>query len=935
MPNSFKSNAKRMGVKSVFSNQGDLVITTFGKGNKADVAFSGKEGGRGYPMPHEAEQFTITKIDEKIDLERGPLAAILDNPVDSPRDDYLHLKANLEEKYYGKTFPNDTIRIQIIYNLLGIQKIFGLYVTDIIHSINNLQSEEDKWENDLVGLSLRDEKKVDDRLEKMLPYLALFGDIFQIPARKARKPNKSFRSDKEPPVDPAYVENRRILRTLGGIRQLTAHGKNSHLLFTDPNGWKSKQKKDITIDQDLIEDVFRKRVETVNKGFLEHSKRNLKILFDYLGAATSEEKKQITREYYKFSILKEGKNLGINVTKLREYMLEKFCPEVFDKKNKVVNTYRQKLYVITDFILLRALNEQSGLVSEKIEQLRSALNEDEKEDLYRRFAVEIWPSVKETLQRFFKEFHGKYDEVTESDNTLAGWVSDVQFGSKNVPWFVKLLSFMCSFLEGKEINELLTAFIHCFENIESFNNVLNNLGETNRRFNNDYFILNKPGNCGLIAQHLRVLASIGKMKGDMAGAKRLLYRVAIQMIGAPKYLEDVSDEWLAENVLLDPKAADYRQKKSNVNPFRNFIAKNVINSRRFLYLVRYTDAKTVRQLMSNRKIVRYVLERLPEKQIDSYYSGIAEAKDDASPDLQRDALTDKLVRYSFQALLDDRQNIVVYSHSRGNSPEADFAIAVEKLKALTGLYLTVAYVAVKNLVKVNARYFIAFSAFERDNELLRKKDAAAVKRHDIRYSYTEDNGKQKERDCQSYSLTRYFLAADEAIHYDPAPGEPFDREACHKYFDEHPRHFTKRYREYFHKEIGEALEISPTGYLAVAARNNVEHLNVLASMSRYIGDFRAGTDKPMTSYFDLFHYLLQRMLIETEGLQFSQRWTKPLLGEGVPNNDLIHTTFVSLAYCLPRYKNLTTEALFDTDSVSGKARAKRIEENSKGKGKKK
>ncbi|MDR1140180.1 MAG: hypothetical protein LBL62_00710, partial [Planctomycetaceae bacterium] len=54
--------------------------------------------------------------------------------------------------------------------------------------------------------------------------------------------------------------------------------------------------------------------------------------------------------------------------------------------------------------------------------------------------------------------------------------------------------------------------------------------------------------------------------------------------------------------------------------------------------------------------------------------------------------------------------------------------------------------------------------------------------------------------------------------------------------------------------------------------------------------------------------------------------------QGMVNWDWLKIAYVSLAYNLPRYKNLTIEALFDEDSESGKKLAedrKRKEEEKK------
>lgn len=156
MAKTTKTVAKRMGVKSVLAyGEERMAITTFGRGNAAEIAVDAGQRGKGLMIPHRTERFTVNKIDKKIDLEQGDLESILNNPAEQVGEDYLGLKATLEKEFFGKEFPNDNVRIQMIHNILDIQKILGLYVNDIIYCVNNLRDEEVINEkNDIVGLAM-------------------------------------------------------------------------------------------------------------------------------------------------------------------------------------------------------------------------------------------------------------------------------------------------------------------------------------------------------------------------------------------------------------------------------------------------------------------------------------------------------------------------------------------------------------------------------------------------------------------------------------------------------------------------------------------------------------------------------------------------------------------------------------------------------------
>ncbi|MGL6196317.1 MAG: hypothetical protein ACRC2T_15985 [Thermoguttaceae bacterium] len=134
MTNNTKTKAKRMGVKSVLAyGENKLAITAFGQGNDAEIAVStDAKGSDIHPLPHRTDWFSVNRIDDEIGFERGELESLVKNPAENVGEDYLQIKGTLEKEFFGQEFPNDNARIQIIHNILDIQKIIGLYVNDII-----------------------------------------------------------------------------------------------------------------------------------------------------------------------------------------------------------------------------------------------------------------------------------------------------------------------------------------------------------------------------------------------------------------------------------------------------------------------------------------------------------------------------------------------------------------------------------------------------------------------------------------------------------------------------------------------------------------------------------------------------------------------------------------------------------------------------------
>jgi hypothetical protein len=354
MPNNSqkKTDAKRIGVKSVLLHGNEnITITTFGKGNKAEVAIQTDKTGSNLAQKYEERNLTAQKLTSAGFEMLGTIGGdyldpvILANPADRAGEDYLQLKGTLEKEFFSEEFPNDNVRIQIIHNILDIQKILGLYVNDIIYCVNNLR--DDFWitykdekgisktseEPDIVGTGSGKQKGA---LPKMRHYFGFFGKAFRGVSPKPEK-GKDGKLTNQAEFDAVDNYNLSVLAVLNELRQVTAHYKNCHKIFLQNEKlWKElKIKKDIVVScsynqqgkklevcENLIENAYTKRTADINSKFLDHSKVNLRILFRLFNDVKQDE---IIEGYYRFSILKEGKNIGLNMTKLRMELLKNIC----------------------------------------------------------------------------------------------------------------------------------------------------------------------------------------------------------------------------------------------------------------------------------------------------------------------------------------------------------------------------------------------------------------------------------------------------------------------------------------------------------------------------------------------------------------------------------------------------------------------------------
>ena len=146
-----KSMAKAAGVKSVFAADGTVYMTSFGRGN--DAVLEKKIISDKYENINTGDPaFELKSVSAvKYELTNGRVKSInatAENPLhngddkpDAVHSDMLGLKETLEKRYYGKAFDSDNIHIQLIYNILDIEKILAVYSTNAVYALNNIFNE--------------------------------------------------------------------------------------------------------------------------------------------------------------------------------------------------------------------------------------------------------------------------------------------------------------------------------------------------------------------------------------------------------------------------------------------------------------------------------------------------------------------------------------------------------------------------------------------------------------------------------------------------------------------------------------------------------------------------------------------------------------------------------------------------------------------------
>ena len=904
-----KSSAKAAGVKSTFVIKGDeLLITSFGRGNQAlrEKSVTGEtvtslRTPEAFGATAEGNRF---RIEAKRFLTEDRQSITVDNPLINdthhPGDDLIHCREALERRFFGITFK-DNIHIQAAYSILDIEKILTVHINNIVYALNNMLRNNGPEYSDLIGYLGLDGKyatyesfcgdKRDERLysrfkalceQKQLGYFGI--EIIDPKKSAAEKGKAEKKADKEKPDkhEPVCVTEEQffyMLCLLGQLRQALAHGDNEKAKYLyDLSSCKSPAAEKA---RQVLDMLYEKRVGMLNHRFIDMSKNDLILLFRAFSVTKPEDKRRYTKDYYDFVVRKSYKNLGFSVKTLREEIVSGIEEAAIVKDDRY-STVRQKLYRLFDFALFSYYRGDAKAAEELIDSLRASANALEKARIYVKEARRVWPLVQDQVLNHILP-NVTADQINEliKDKVQPGvtqdMIADSLIGNK-ADYFCEYIYLLTLFLDGKEINDLLTTLINKFENIDSFNSVMAEAG-----LKTGYIgIFNVFSRSAAVSGELRAINSFARMSTESGDAKEIMFIEAARLLGYPE-----SDEKLKEYIkeILSKEKGPRRFDGNKDFSFRNFIANNVIESTRFRYLVRYGNTEQLSKLAKNTAVVRFVLNGIPDDQIRRYYlscNGINYSN--AGMDEMRDDLCSRIARVSFTDFSGVKQRPVEGS-TEGEEKQ--------RYVAIIRLYLAVLYLLVKNLVYVNSRYFLAFHCVERDAVLM------GVKLKD-------------ENDDRVYA------------------------EAAKVYLQLYPG--KKRVNKYLHDNFENSDPWAVTAY-----RNTVEHLGAVRNAHLYIGDA-----KSFSSYFELYHYLVQRSLIsqfEHDKQILSRRegpgYGKPIISEEKINpvmlkyfalvqrygcycKDMVKALNVPFAYNLPRYKNLSIDGLFDRNDTREKPKGKEI-----------
>lgn len=868
-----KSSVKAAGMKSILVSENKMYITSFGKGNSAVLEYEvDKVDNNNYNKTQlsskdnsNIELGDVNEVNITFSSKRGNESGVeinTSNPThrsgeSSPvRWDMLGLKSELEKRFFGKTL-DDNIHIQLIYNILDIEKILAVYVTNIVYALNNMLGEGDESNYDFMGyLSTFNTYKVftnpngstlsDDKKENIRKSLSKFNALLK--TKRLGYFGLEEPKTKDTRVLEAYKKRvYHMLAIVGQIRQCVFHDLSEHSEY-DLYSFIDNSKKVYRECRETLDYLVDERFDSINKGFIQGNKVNISLLIDMMKGYEADD---IIRLYYDFIVLKSQKNLGFSIKKLREKILDEYG---FRFKDKQYDSVRSKMYKLMDFLLFCNYYRNDIAAGESlVRKLRFSMTDDEKEGIYADEAAKLWGKFRNDFENIADHMNGDViKELGKADMDFDEKILDSEKkNASDLLYFSKMIYMLTYFLDGKEINDLLTTLISKFDNIKEFLKIMKSSAiDVECELTAGYKLFNDSQR---ITNELFIVKNIASMRKPAASAKLTMFRDALTILGID---DKITDDRISEILKL-------KEKGKGIHGLRNFITNNVIESSRFVYLIKYANAQKIREVAKNEKVVMFVLGGIPDTQIERYYKSCVEFPDMNS---SLEAKRSELARMIKNIRFDDFKNVKQQAKGREN-------VAKERAKAVIGLYLTVMYLLVKNLVNVNARYVIAIHCLERDFGLYKE-------------IIPELASKNLKNDYRILSQTLCELCDNG---------------------DESPNLFLKK-----NKRLRKCVEVdinNADSSMTRKYRNCIAHLTVVRELKEYIGDIRT-----VDSYFSIYHYVMQRCITKREDDTKQEekiKYEDDLLKNHGYTKDFVKALNSPFGYNIPRFKNLSIEQLFD------------------------
>lgn len=921
--------AKGAGVKNNFQFGDNVYVSTFGKKNET-IIDKVKDNGEVTEI-NSGYTYDISLNDKKLILNSKILPeshknlAINNNKVNK-KFDSIGLNEAILKEIFQKGEYSDTIHIQVGYNILDMNKIISLYYYNIVYTINHLSRDTyHEMEEDFLGnfnFSSSIEKYDSNRNWNFYDFNSKAKDryLYFYPFNKLRcdkltdlnnelKELKKEKSEKEKSQNNDEIDtkiankkeeintlindeelsqqqdkyNYDVLRILCFVRNSIVHssirGSNSEGKYNIKNALYKINNINI-LPEDLtqvIDELFEGSLIEINDSFSENAKRNLWIISQLQNKNIDN---KLINNYYEYSILKKGKNIGINIKKVRENIINNDFGTEMNDEEFIEN--RKKINTVYDFMIYLWLNTAKYYaqynsfkkpIDEYIQLLRKqtiSKKLEAKDEVYEKIANDFRMTNFDIKTKIVSVIKKSFDENTNISISEEGLkkVSPSDFSL-----FSKLIYFISYFLSNKEKNELITSLTNKLDNIDSLNKMyskaaeLNNLNTQELDYNEDYKLFN---NAEQIASELRIINSLSHMQDfkvinmddnieSVYGLYKGLYIDALNSLGA----------YNSESIYLSFMNSNDSKKKKLLK-IKNFIKINIINSIRFQYIIKYIDPIECQKYIECECLVKSILNQMEDSILIKYYNNL---------------FADIIIE------IKDKQNVVneiyikllSFNYIYLSNGNLDDNTEIEKIKSLGKLYYTIIYLAVKNLVNVNSIFAIACECYERDYSMVcgNKDDVygslpKVLKLFNLSVAGYE--GKKNNKKAIKKLKSRFFDKDNNCI--------------------------------FNNKDIIKII------------RNNCLHLTIINNASKYLNDIKlepqlSRNDNVLPIYYDLYVFILEKTilkevpikLIKVENGEAKEKDYNKLV-KNHPDKDLIKYLLIPFAYNLARYKNLTIRDLF-------------------------
>ena len=844
-----KSKVKLNGVKAVYHISPDVRVTTaFGRGNNSVLDKRIENGTIEELQNHSDIDVNISRKTysfrkKSLKKDAGQFS------VPDNTNDQLGIRTELEKEIFGGNF-DDNIHIQAAYAVNDIIKMLSVAANLAETAINGLDRK--NTENDMIGYYIiphityqayAGNKKTEFdnfiRSVKAQETFSYFPDILP-----------KFREESEEESDKEKLYYLMCIVSL--IRNSTIHyaagnSRNADSMDYIFGEFNSVNKEALTATAD---NLIESKIDSINKGFSKNQKNNIYRLLK-VGADTTENTARLIRRLYAFIIKKQDKNLGFSLKKLRECAIR----SIEDMKGLLGDTYdtvRSKLYTLMDFVVysyLKYHKDGKKFSKEMVEQLRAAESDKDKNTVYcqetkKLYDIEI---ISQTINALISDIKSDFDQPKHGNECYQPINDGMKEAEKDfittdqLSLFTKFIYVLCQFLDGKNINILLSSLISKFQQIEAFNGDIRKLNLNIRddgKIGYDskkYSIFEKSGQ---IADDLDRLRGVIKMDINDLNAYETMIKDALRVIGVDE--SDIESIYQTHFKTQD--------KKDSVS---GFFRNNIINSRRFRYIIKYINPSDAYRIIQNEHVRNYVLGRMNDAIIDRYAHSVG--IEDKVHD-KRKVLSDILSKVKFDNFIK-----LTYINPKDKN-KGEKAKEREKPKAILGLYLTIVYLVVKSLVRINSQYVMAVYHLERDSRL-----------------------------CGVSSNNNYPLSMT-------------------KHYCDRNNHLLKEK----HIVKLERYQNTPKT-ICTTYRNAIAHLSAVRKGVKYIGDIQKAN-----SYFGIYHYCMQKLIYSANGQPFAE-FVRSIFGDekeldklrnGSYSQAILRALNYPFGYNPARYKNLSYEKIF-------------------------